>query len=138
VEATTALETAAALGPEHAETHFNLALVYERRYRLGEALREITTSRRLAPEDRDAAKPNAIIGVEMRKPSCAYDIWTRLIRIAPDYAAARNNLSLLRGWDTALRESSRDNVLAYTQPGATPGHTSGDLSLDIRATNGLQ
>jgi tetratricopeptide (TPR) repeat protein len=138
VEATTALETAAALGPEHAETHFNLALVYERRYLLGEALREITTSRRLAPEDRDAANTNAIICAEMHKPSCAYDIWTRLIRIAPDYAPARTNLSILRDWDTALGKSSRDNVLAYTQPAATPGHTSGGLSLDIRATNGLR
>jgi Tfp pilus assembly protein PilF len=33
--ATAALETAVFLGPEHPETHFNLATVYERERRLG-------------------------------------------------------------------------------------------------------
>ena len=37
-DAAAALETAVSLGPEHAETHFNLAVVYERENKLSEAL----------------------------------------------------------------------------------------------------
>ncbi len=50
--ATEALETAVSLGPQHAEAHFNLAIVYENQNRLREALREITAARHLAPEIR--------------------------------------------------------------------------------------
>src|SRR5262249_24954099 len=39
--AAASLETAVWLGPEHAETHFNLAVVYERENRLREALEQI-------------------------------------------------------------------------------------------------
>jgi Flp pilus assembly protein TadD len=116
VEATTALETAAALGPEHAETHFNLALVYERRHRLDEAFQEITTSRRLAPEDLDAGNTNAIICAEMRDLSCAYDVWTRLVQSAPDYAPARTNLAILRQWSTLIGQSGWHPELPYSQP----------------------
>jgi tetratricopeptide (TPR) repeat protein len=76
--ATAALETAVALGPQHAETHFNLAVVYERENRLHEALREIVVSLVLAPEDLDAANADAIICAKMGK-----------------YAPARTNLAIL-------------------------------------------
>jgi tetratricopeptide (TPR) repeat protein len=47
--ATTALRTAALLGPDHPEAHYNLALAYERDDALPKALQEITVSLRLAP-----------------------------------------------------------------------------------------
>ena len=40
--ATAALATAVLFGPEHAETHFNLAVIYEKENRLPEALQEIS------------------------------------------------------------------------------------------------
>jgi tetratricopeptide (TPR) repeat protein len=93
--ATDALETAVLLGPEHAEAHFNLALVYERQSKLGPALQEITASRRLAPQDLDAANTNAIICAEMGDFSCARNVWTNMLKNAPDYSPARTNLAML-------------------------------------------
>lgn len=97
-KATVALETAVSLGPEHAETHFNLATVYERENRLRDALQEITISRSLAPEDLDVGNTNAIICAEMGDLVCAHDIWTHLVEAAPDYPPARANLVILNRW----------------------------------------
>jgi tetratricopeptide (TPR) repeat protein len=91
-----ALETAISLDPKHAEAHYNLALVYERQSRLAEALEEITASRRLAPEDLDAANTNGIICAEMGNLSCARDVWTHTLEVAPDYSPARTNLVMLK------------------------------------------
>ena len=44
------------LGPEHAETHFNLAVVYERENKLNEALKQIIAALVIEPGDLDAAK----------------------------------------------------------------------------------
>jgi Tfp pilus assembly protein PilF len=90
-----ALETAVFFGPEHAEAHFNLAIVYEAEKKLDGALREITAAQQLAPEDLDAANVNAIICIEMGKPERAHDIWQRLVQRAPGYAPARANLEIL-------------------------------------------
>jgi Flp pilus assembly protein TadD len=106
------LETAALLGPEHAEAHFNLALAYERRKSLGQALREIRVSRRLAPNDPDAANTNAIICAEMGDFSCASDLWTHLVQAAPHYAPARANLAMLT--------RSRRHDLSYALDNPTP------------------
>ncbi|HTQ24190.1 MAG TPA: tetratricopeptide repeat protein [Candidatus Binataceae bacterium] len=92
-----ALETAVSLGPGHAETHFNLAVVYERENRLNEALQEIIAALLLAPRDLDAANTDAIICARMGDVVCARNIWTQLIRSAPDYAPARANLTILNG-----------------------------------------
>lgn len=94
-DATTALETAVSLGPEHAETHFNLAVVYERENKLGEALEQIIAALELEPGDLDAANTDAIICARMGDLASARNIWTQLIRVAPDYAPARTNLALL-------------------------------------------
>lgn len=95
--ATAALETAASLGPGHTETHFNLAVVYERENRLNEALQEIIAALLLAPRDLDAANTDAIICARMGDVACARNIWTQLIQTAPDYAPARTNLAILNG-----------------------------------------
>ena len=93
--ATAALGTAVLLGPEHAETHFNLAVIYEKENRLPEALQEITRALALEPKDLDAANTHAIISAKMGNLVGARDIWTQLVRTAPDYAPARSNLALL-------------------------------------------
>jgi Flp pilus assembly protein TadD len=90
-----AFATAESLAPSHPEPHVNLALVYESEGRLSEALDEITFARRLAPADPDAANTNAIICVEMGNTARARNIWARLSEVAPDYAPARANLSIL-------------------------------------------
>jgi tetratricopeptide (TPR) repeat protein len=93
--ATAALGTAVLLGPEHAETHFNLAVIYEKESRLPEALQEITRTLVLEPKDLDAANTHAIISARMGNLLDARDIWTQLVRTAPDYAPARSNLAIL-------------------------------------------
>jgi Flp pilus assembly protein TadD len=90
-----AFKTAVALGPEHAETHFNLAVVYERENRLDEALHEIIASLVLAPDDPDAINTDAIICAKMGNLVFARNLWTQLVQAAPDYAPARTNLALL-------------------------------------------
>jgi len=90
-----ALMTAASFGPEHAETHFNLAVVYEREDRLNDALEQIIAALVLAPGDLDAANTDAIICARMGDLASARRIWTQLVRVAPDYAPARTNLALL-------------------------------------------
>jgi Flp pilus assembly protein TadD len=94
--ATAALETAVSLGPEYAETHFNLAVVYERENRLDEALQQIITSLILDPLNSDALNTDAIICAKMGNVSFAWTIWTQLLRQEPNYGPARNNLSLLK------------------------------------------
>jgi tetratricopeptide (TPR) repeat protein len=93
--ATAALGTAVLLGPEHAETHFNLAVIYEKENRLSEALQEITKALVLAPKNMDSANTHAIICARMGNLVGARDIWTQLVRAAPDYAPARRNLAIL-------------------------------------------
>jgi len=104
VQAAAVPQMAASLGQEHVETHLNLALVYERQNRLPEALREITISRRLVPEDPDARKANALICAEINDLSCVNEIWIELIRTAPDYAPARRNIAILHGRTTLIRQ----------------------------------
>ena len=93
--ATAALGTAVLLGPEHAETHFNLAVIYEKENRLPEALQEVTKALVLEPGNMDAANTHAIICARMGDLVDAREIWTLLVRTAPDYAPARRNLAIL-------------------------------------------
>jgi Flp pilus assembly protein TadD len=94
-DAATALETAVSLGPEHAETHFNLAVVYERENRLNEGLEQIIAALLLNPADPDTVNTDAIICARMGDLTSARRIWAQLIRVAPDYVPARTNLALL-------------------------------------------
>ena len=94
-DAAAALETAVSLSPEHAETHFNLAVVYERENKLNAALEQIIAALVLAPRDLDAANTDAIICARMGDVASAPQHLTQLVRVAPDYAPARTNLALL-------------------------------------------
>ena len=100
-KAAVALETAVALGPQHSETHFDLAIVYEQQNRLREALEQIEASRNFAPNDPDAANVNAIVCAEMGHFGCAHRIWSSLVQNAPDYSVARTNLAALNKWNRA-------------------------------------
>jgi Flp pilus assembly protein TadD len=88
-----ALEHAALRAPERPETHFNLALAYEAEHRFSEALKEITVSRRLSPDDQDIENTNAILCAEMGDLRCARHLWTRLAQAG--YSPARANLAIL-------------------------------------------
>jgi len=132
VHAAAALETAESLGPEHAETHFNLALVYERQNKLREALREISVSRLIEPEDLDAGNTNAIICAEMNDLSRARDIWTHLLLAAPDYDPARSNLIILRRWSAHIGQSKQDAEFTYSQPGSTEGRAASTQPFEAR------
>ncbi len=92
-----ALQTAALLGPEHPESHFNLALVYQRRRMLADAEREVLCSLRLSPGQADARNLLAVIFVQQGEMACARSIWDELIREAPEFTPARINLTLLGG-----------------------------------------
>ena len=104
--ATTALRTAALLGPDHPEAHYNLALAYERDNALPKALQEITVSLRLAPSDFDEGKTKAIIYAELGDLVGARDEWAHLVQVAPDNAPARVNLNILDNSHLSLVASS--------------------------------
>lgn len=87
-----ALQHAVLLAPQRPEAHFNLALAYEKENRFKDALREIKISRRLDPGDLDAQNTEAILCAELDDRTCAHNLWTHLIQIAPEYYPARMNL----------------------------------------------
>jgi Flp pilus assembly protein TadD len=96
-KALSALETAVLLGPQHSETHLNLAIADEKADRLDEAMKQITVVLQMAASDVDARNTKAIICADLGDLSCARDEWTLLTRIAPDYVPARTNLAILNG-----------------------------------------
>ena len=89
------LQIAVLLGPNHPETHFNLAIAYERSNRLREALQEIIVSLHLAPKNPDAQNTKGIICAEMGNLACARDEWANIVQVRPSYAPARVNLAIL-------------------------------------------
>jgi Flp pilus assembly protein TadD len=93
--ATESLQQAVLLGGNHAESHFNLALVYERRGLLADAEREMLASLRLNRGQPDARNSLGVIYAEEGKTVRASLIWRELVREVPDYEPARRNLALL-------------------------------------------
>jgi Flp pilus assembly protein TadD len=90
-----ALQTAALLGPQHPEAHYNLAIAYDEGHRLREALQEVIVSLRLAPEDADEENTKGVICAELGNLVCARDAWQHLVEVMPGYAPARVNLAVL-------------------------------------------
>jgi tetratricopeptide (TPR) repeat protein len=124
--ASVALEHAALLAPLRAETHLNLALIYETQNKLPGALREVTTARHLAPQDLDAANTNAIICVEIGDLVCARNIWTRLVRTAPNYYPGEANLAILSrttyiGPVTTRRDTERSPLIGVSPASVKSG-----------------
>jgi Flp pilus assembly protein TadD len=92
--ATDSLRRAVLLGRNHSESHYNLALVYERRGLFAEAEGEMLASLRLDPGLADAENMLGVIYAEEGNPVRASQVWRELIAEAPDYEPARANLDL--------------------------------------------
>jgi tetratricopeptide (TPR) repeat protein len=95
--ATNSLQRSVFLGPEHAESHFNLALVYERQGMLADAERETVASLLLNRAQPDARNLLGIIYAQQGQIARASSVWRELIREMPDFSPARANLNTLNG-----------------------------------------
>ena len=93
--ATDSLRQAVFLGENHSESHFNLALVYERRGLHADAEREMLASLQLNPGQPDAQNALGVIYAQEGKTVSASLVWRELVREVPDYQPARTNLALL-------------------------------------------
>jgi len=93
--ATESLRNAVLHGGNHSESHFDLALAYERGGLLADAEREMQASIQLNPDQPDARDALGVIYAEEGKPLRASAVWQGLVREMPDYEPARTNLSLL-------------------------------------------
>ncbi len=93
--ATDSLRRAVLLGEKHSESHFNLALVDERRGMLADAEHETLVSLRLNPGQPDARNLLGVIYAQEGKTVRASLIWRALVHDVPDYEPARKNLALL-------------------------------------------
>ena len=93
--ATENLRQAVLLGQDHSESHFNLALVDQRRGMLGEAEHETLASLVLNPRQPDARNLLGVIYAQEGKTVRASLVWRELLRDVPDYEPARKNLALL-------------------------------------------
>jgi Flp pilus assembly protein TadD len=93
--ATGCLREAVLLGGSHPESHFNLALVYERRGMHADAEREMLASLQLNPRQADARNLLGVIYAKEGNTARAWVVWSELVHDQPDYAPARTNLALL-------------------------------------------
>jgi len=93
--ATGGLRRAVLFGENHPESHFNLALVEERREMLADAEHEILASLLLNPGQPDARNLLGVIYAQKGETSRASQIWRDLVRDVPDYQPARTNLETL-------------------------------------------
>jgi Flp pilus assembly protein TadD len=93
--ATDNLRRAVLLGESHSESHFNLALVEERRGMLADAEHETLASLLLNPGQPDARNLLGVIYAQEGKTGSASLVWSELVRDLPDYGPARTNLALL-------------------------------------------
>ena len=94
-QARDAFRLAALLAPYRPETHYNLALVYERLGRLQKAEQEVLLSLRLEPNQMDARNTLGLIYAEERNYRRAHEEWAELKRAYPGYTPATVNLAIL-------------------------------------------
>jgi len=113
--ATHSLRRAVLLGEDHPESHFNLALVCERRGLLADAEREMLASLQFNPGQPDARNSLGMMYAEERKTARAALVWHELVRETPDYEPARKNLRLLG----SRVEVARGETAAVALPPAT-------------------
>ena len=92
---TGSLQQAVLLGETHPESHFNLALVFERRGMHADAEREMLASLQLNPHQADARNLLGVIYAQEGRTASAWLVWRELVQDVPDYAPARTNLALL-------------------------------------------
>jgi Flp pilus assembly protein TadD len=123
--ATHSLRRAVLLGGNHSESHFNLALVYERLGRFADAEREMLASLRLDPEQPDARNLLGVIYAEEGKTARASLLWRELVHEAPDYQPALKNLGLL-GNQVQLARGETAAVAPSRRPPSKPSDTNAD------------
>ena len=112
--ATDSLRQAVLLGENHAESHFNLALAYERRGMHADAERETLASLRLNPGQADARNLLGVIDAQEGQTVRASLVWRELVNDVPDYEPARTNLALLG----SSNEIARGKTAAVVPPPA--------------------
>ena len=93
--ATDSLRRAVLLGENHSESHYNLALVDDRRGMLADAEHETLASLRLNPRQPDARNLLGVIYAQEGKTARASLVWRELEQDVPDYKPARANLAIL-------------------------------------------
>ena len=93
--ATDSLRHAVVVGGDHPESHFNLALVDERRGMLADAEHETLAALRLDPGQPDARNLLGVVYAQEGKTVSASLTWSDLVRDAPDHQPARTNLAIL-------------------------------------------
>jgi tetratricopeptide (TPR) repeat protein len=91
------LRRALLLGEDHFESHFNLALVNERRGMLVDAERETLAALRLNPSETETLNLRGVIYAREGETVRAARIFQEIIRTRPDYQPARANLLMLQG-----------------------------------------
>lgn len=94
--ATNSLRRSTVLGADHPESHFNLALLDERRGMLNDAEHEISVALSLDPIEPDQRNLLGVIYADQGEIVAAYSVWSQLLRDVPDYEPARSNLASLR------------------------------------------
>jgi Flp pilus assembly protein TadD len=111
--ATNSLRRSTVLGSDHPESHFNLALVDERRGMLADAEHEISAALILDPVELDERNLLGAIYADKGDVAGAYSVWSQLVRDVPDYEPARRNLaSLLSQHEIALCETNGRFILS--------------------------
>jgi Flp pilus assembly protein TadD len=93
--ASDSLRSAVLLGENHSESHFNLALIEQRRGMLLDAEHEALMSLRLNPDQPDARNLLGVIYAQKGETVRASLVLSELVRDQPDYQPARTNLAIL-------------------------------------------
>ena len=93
--ATKSLQRAVLFGADHSESHFNLALVDERRGMLVDAEHETLAALQLDPQQPDARNLLGVIYAQEGKAESASRVWHELVRDVPEYEPALANLAIL-------------------------------------------
>ena len=126
--ATRTLQLATLLGPEHSESHFNLALAYERRHMFDPAKREMLVSLWLDPQQPDARNMLGVIYAEQGDKAGASAEWRDLLQASPGYLPARTNLAILNAKNTVdapQRESQPVEIVSDHSARALHSSTTG-------------
>jgi tetratricopeptide (TPR) repeat protein len=89
------LRKAVVLGKNHYESHFTLAVAEDRMGALGDAEHEALRSLLLNPGQTDALNLLGVIYGQEGRTARACDVWRQLVREAPDYCSALQNLESL-------------------------------------------
>jgi tetratricopeptide (TPR) repeat protein len=148
-----AFHLATVFGPTRPETHFNLALAYERAGMLAKAEHETLVSIRLDSKQADAWNTLAVLYAEQGDRGRAGKLWCDLVHTFPDYIPARSNLRLLEqidqpaspapassGSSAALESPSRQTATDPNESGFSGGcdfqfGRDGQYPSDIGATD---